>query len=410
VKKQVNPLITATALLVALGAVLFVYTKGLLHKPEPAAGGAAGGGGGGGTDPPVGLQSVTVSTLAGWASPGLVDGTGWTAKFNGPAGLALAPDGSLYVSDSRNHRIRRVTPAGVVLTVAGSGPVDCLPGGYADGPAGQARFFNPAGLCAAPEGTLYIADAGNHRVRQLRDGRVTTIVGRETPKDELGFEQGGRQAGPVAQALLKYPVAVARTPTGELLIADLGNQALRRLADGTLTTHALSAMQRLSAPTGVLVAGSAVFVADADTPKLAAWEPGGVGPAGNLTGVAPRCPTGLARLPDGSLVVVDGEWNAVFAVTPSGSSTLLAGVLPAGGPAHGARDGTGAEALFSGACAVCAADWTLYVADFGNNCIRKLEIPPDWATPPPPPLDARQQRWQQHGRRPGKRDGDRSAD
>ncbi len=432
-KKQVNPVITAIVLILALGAVLFVYTKGLLGKKPGPEGDMKGGGMEGAADPPIGLERVTVGTLAGWSAPGHVDGAGWDAKFNGPSGIALAPDGSLYVSDSRNHRIRHITPDGAVTTAAGSGPTDSLQGGYVDGPAEQAQFFSPAGLDVRADGAVCIADTGNHRIRMLKDGVVTTVAGTSTPADEFGIEEGGYRDGPVAEAVLMYPVDVSVTGIGALLVADLGNHAIRRVMNGTVTTETT----QTTAPTGVLgsphellsatLYTGPTIVADLEGESLLEAVRGAAAPI-SLTGHVPTQPAGIDRLPDGSLIVVDTHWHAVFAVNASGKSTLLAGIMPEGGGMPGTKDGNGSSALFTTPCAVVARGWTAYVADFGNNCIRTLEIPPDWATPPPTPEP--DPRWGGRpsgggggkggkggkgggGRGPGqrpRRDGDRSAD
>ena len=135
-KKQLNPILTAAILIVVIGAVLGFYTKGLLGGKKAAGRGGGGGGPAAQAPPPEGLPTVTVTTLAGWVRPGFADGKGLQARFNGPSALAAGPDGSLYVCDSRNHRLRRVTPDGTTTTVAGSGPVDCrqsaLPTGRRD--------------------------------------------------------------------------------------------------------------------------------------------------------------------------------------------------------------------------------------------------------------------------------------
>src|SRR5207248_10089464 len=97
-------------------------------------------------------------------------------EFAGPNALALGRDGSLYVADSRNHRIRRVTREGVVSTVAG-GSEPGGPGGMSEGPAPGALFRYPSGVALASDGTLYVADTGNHRICRVRDGFVRTVAG-----------------------------------------------------------------------------------------------------------------------------------------------------------------------------------------------------------------------------------------
>jgi sugar lactone lactonase YvrE len=102
----------------------------------------------------------TVTTIAG-SSPGFADGRGTAARFNDPEGLAVDPAGNLYVADAGNHRIRKITPDGTVTTIAGIGL------GYADGLGTQARFKTPQGLAYAPDGRLIVADQENNRIRAI---------------------------------------------------------------------------------------------------------------------------------------------------------------------------------------------------------------------------------------------------
>jgi len=103
-----------------------------------------------------------VTTLAGTRESGFVDGQGSEARFNYPAGIAIDAKGNLYVADMANHSIRRVTPAGVVTTLAGSGKP-----GNADGPPTEAQFRAPEGVAVDSQGNVYVADTGNHRVRKI---------------------------------------------------------------------------------------------------------------------------------------------------------------------------------------------------------------------------------------------------
>jgi len=350
--------------------------------------------------PPRGLPTAQVSTVAGYREPGLTDGKGWEARFNGPAGIAAAPDGSLYVSDSRNHRLRRIAPDMTVTTVAGSGPVDSLPGGYADGPASEARLFNPSGLAVSKDGAVYFADSGNHRIRKLQDGVVTTVAGSATEKDDVGCEQGGYRDGPVAAAQFRFPAAVALDAAGAIWVADLGNGKLRRIANGIVTTPAN--LPPLKQPAG-LAAGPVV----ADPGAGVLLEPGADGKlaARPRGGLPPKNPQAACRLASDPRVwaVVDSQWHAVFLLNDS-QSVLLAGELPPQ-PVSGFEDGSGEVARFAWPCGVASVGDRLFVCDYENNCIRAITVPPDWSVPLPPP-----RQWPFSSHRRDRRDGDRSAD
>ncbi len=178
--------------------------------------------------------------------------------LNWPVGVALGPDGDLYIVDNTN-RIRRVGPDGIITTVAGVG----TPGYSGDGGPATAAHLNLYGVALGPDNTLYIADIVNNRVRRVGpDGIITTVAGVGTP----GYSGDG---GPATAAMLNWPVGVALGPDGDLYIACI-NRLIRRLApnfpsssigdylipdkDGSVLYHFTSRgqhLQTLSAITGV---------------------------------------------------------------------------------------------------------------------------------------------------------------
>ena len=164
-----------------------------------------------------------LSTLAG-ANEGYADGAGASGSFNTPSGLALAPDGNLLVADTGNNRIRKVTPEGQVTTVAGDGTA-----GYRDGPAAQAQFNGVIGVAVGTNGNIYVADSYNDRIRVITpNGQVSTLTGTGTP----GFADGDRSI-----AMFDTPCALVVTKDGSLIVADTGNDRLRKVApDGNVTT------------------------------------------------------------------------------------------------------------------------------------------------------------------------------
>jgi len=170
----------------------------------------------------------TVATLAGGVE-GLRDGQGAAARFDTPSGLALDATGNLYVADTGNHAIRKVTPDGVVTTLAGNGHP-----GWRDGPGAQAQFDGPMGVAIDTQGRVIVADAYNDRIRAIApDGTVTTLAGGAAPGDV---------DGPGAQARFDTPCAVFVDARGRIVVADTLNDALRAVdAAGNVTTIARAA-------------------------------------------------------------------------------------------------------------------------------------------------------------------------
>jgi sugar lactone lactonase YvrE len=150
------------------------------------------------------------------------------AELSFPYGLAADGEGNLYVSDTANHRVRKVGLDGIIHTAAGTG----APGYSGDnGPAVQARLYEPWGLAIDREGRLLIADAGNHCIRRVsQDGTITTVAGNGT----AGFAGDG---GPAAAARQSFPAHLAVDSQGSLFITDTHNHRIRKVtADGTITT------------------------------------------------------------------------------------------------------------------------------------------------------------------------------
>lgn len=158
----------------------------------------------------------TVSTLAGSGVRGMVDGPAASARFMEPQGAALDAQGNLYIADRAAHRIRKLTPAGVVSTLAGSGTA-----GYADGPAATARFNSPVDVAVDASGAVYVTDRDNYRIRLISPtGQVSTVA---------GTGQNGWADGPAGSAAFSRAYALLLRGTG-LLVADAANQRLRTLS------------------------------------------------------------------------------------------------------------------------------------------------------------------------------------
>ena len=206
-----------------------------------------------------------VSTVAGAGrQAGASDGAGALARFNNPHGLALGPDGSLFISDSENYSIRCLSADGSVRTVAGAAEEI----GSADGLAPAARFSWPKGLAAAPDGRLYVADTYNNTIRCISAaGVVSTLAGLDGEK--------GSADGPGAEARFNEPTGLALGPEGSLYVADTGNHTIRCISPaGVVSTLAGAAGQegcvdgrgpaaRFSEPEGVAVGpDGSLYVAD----------------------------------------------------------------------------------------------------------------------------------------------------
>ncbi|HEY0366831.1 MAG TPA: NHL repeat-containing protein, partial [Pyrinomonadaceae bacterium] len=203
-----------------------------------------------------------VTTLAG-GSEGFADGIGPSASFNTPSALALGPDGNLYVADTGNNRIRKITPAGQVSTVAGDGAA-----GYVDGPAATAQFNGPIALAVSEGGDIYVADTYNDVIRMITTGgQVTTIAGGGTP----GYADGEQKA-----ALFDTPSGIIVTGSS-LIVADTGNRRLRKVsAEGSVTTLPVSG-DEISRPIGLAFSHDHfLYVTELDRSRVVQIAPDGV--------------------------------------------------------------------------------------------------------------------------------------
>ena len=206
--------------------------------------------------------SGNVTTLAG-GSEGFADGVGASASFNTPSALVLGKDGNLYVADTGNNRIRKITPDGRVSTVAGDGTA-----GYVDGAAAQAQFNGPIGLAISPGGDIYVADTYNDVIRMITtEGQVTTIAGGGTP----GYADGEQKV-----ALFDTPSGIVVVEDSGLIVADTGNRCLRKIsANGNVTTLPVSG-EELSRPIGLAFSHDHyLYVTELDEARVVQVAPDG---------------------------------------------------------------------------------------------------------------------------------------
>ena len=332
-----------------------------------------------------------VTTLAGSGQAGFADGSGLVAQFNGPTGVAVDSSGTLYVADQSNHRIRKITTEGTVTTLAGDGYV-----GSTDGPGSTARFYFPLALALDNSGNIYVADSINNRIRKITSsGVVTTLAGNgqggladsSSGSTNVKFWQptgvavdsgGNVYVGDSYNNRLRYisSYGYVMTLAGS---GAFGQYNEITFADGN------GSVAIFWNPQGVAVDSSGnVYIADKSNHRIRKYKSGvvstlaGSGESGfaDGTGAAAKFgrPQGVAVDAAGNVYVA--EYRKIRKVTPSGVVTTLAG-----GDVNGFQDGLGTNALFDQPAGVAVDSLgNLYIADTNNNRIRKITffVPGSW--------------------------------
>lgn len=366
--------------------------------------------------------AAVVSTLAGTAGrPGSADGSGSGARFSFPGGVALDGARNVFVADTYNCTIRKITPAGVVTTVAGR------PGqaGSADGIGTSAQFNNPTGLIVDVAGNIFVADVYNHTIRKVTStGVVTTLAGLAgTPGAEDGTGKFARFNDPCAVALdpsgnlwvadknsgvvrrvtqsgvvtttavgLFEPNGIACSSSGILCVADTGYHVIRTVIGSTIVTLVgelnVSGVEdggigaHFNSPYGLVADGTGnLFVADTYNCSLrkVSWNgmvttiAGLSGTPGSANGMGNSArfnyPSSLALDAGGGLLVADTGNHAIRRVTSNGMVTTLAGTVGV----SGSSDGIGSAASFHSPSGVAIdRSGNSYIADYGNQTIRKV--------------------------------------
>jgi sugar lactone lactonase YvrE len=352
----------------------------------------------------------TFATLAG-ATNGVAggnDGTNSGAQFNGPQDVAVDGAGNVYVADTENNTIRKLAHAGtnwVVTTIAGmvQNP------GFADGTNLDAQFSSPSAIAVDINSNLYVADAGNNTIRKITPSGTnwvtTTIAG--------SAEISGFADGTNSTALFSFPSGITVDTNGNLYVSDTDNSIIRKITlSGTnwVTTTIAGSVGNFGSSDGIgtnaLFFGTANITVDANgnlyvvdvvndtirkiTPVVTNWMvstiAGQVGSAGfnDGTNLAAQfsfesdagvfVPSGISSDSAGNLYVADTGNGTIRKMTPSGTNwvtTTLAGVVGS----VGSTDGTGTNALFNSPEGIAAdGAGNLYVADTGNNTIRKGQV------------------------------------
>jgi sugar lactone lactonase YvrE len=336
------------------------------------------------------LTPRTISTIAGVGSVGFCgdNGPATGACLGYPYGLALGSAGTLFITMPNDHRVRKVSATGTITTAAGNGTAGFCGDG---GPAVSACLNAPAGAAADAAGTLLIADSANHRIRRVAaGGRISTVAGNGTP----GFCGDG---GPATSACLHHPEGVAVGPDGTVFIADRANHRIRKVsATGTITTVAGNGTAGycgdggpatdacLDLPTSVAVgAGGALFIADYANHRVRKVDAGGTittvagagtasfcGDAGPAASACLNSPVGVAVSADGALFIADYYNERIRKVDAAGTITTVAGTGTAsfcgdGGPATSA-------CLWHPVGVTVTSGGALLIADHLNHRVRKV--------------------------------------
>lgn len=245
----------------------------------------------------------TVTTLAGLAGQsGNSDGSGASARFTGPSGLAVDAGGNVYVADTLNYSIRKITPEGSVTTIVGP----------------SANLAGPRGIAVDSSGTLYVADTQTSTIRKVTSQGTSILAG--------GAYLSGFIDGPAASARFKSPQGLALDPQGNLYVADSGNGAIRKIAsDGSVSTVATGVGNPVAL--AIDAAGNLYVTDEAESLVL------GISPSGSVSVVAGAkgsrgyrdgsgsasrltVPCGIAAMPSGAVAIVDWEINAVRLGSP----------------------------------------------------------------------------------------------
>lgn len=323
--------------------------------------------------------AASVSLVAGDGVPGVRDGRAFSARFSDPFGVAVGADGAIYVADAGDaQRIRRITPDGLVSTLAGGGQ------GYANGQGASARFSTPSGIAMSPSGVLYLADTGNNAVRRITaDGTVSTQAGGLSPGYRDGAAHDARFNGPVGIAVDSGGRVIVADTYNDRIRAIHADGSVTTLAGaaGPGYVDGPAAEARFDTPCGVAVDGGGnVYVADSGNGAVRLISVSGlVSSVGPLPGDGLFRPIGIAVSPS-AIVYVTDDRGRIVEITPGLHARIVAGSRP------GYADGPGDAARFrSPAGLALAAPGRIVVADSRNALIRLAAATESRPVRPPAP-------------------------
>ncbi len=304
----------------------------------------------------------TITTIAGTGTAGFAGdgGQATSAQLNVPVGVAVDQSGNVYVADALNHRVRRITPAGTITTIAGTGTAGFAGDG---GQATSAQLNAPNGVAVATNGDVYIADTSNNRIRRVTSaGTITTVAG-------IGTAGSTGDGGQATSAQINAPTGVAVDGSGNFYIAEVNGNRVRRVTSaGVITTFAgtgtagfsgdggQATSAQLRSPFGVaLDAAGNLYIADAVNYRIrrvtqagvittfaGTGTPGATGDGGQATAAQLNVPLGVAVDAGGNVYIADSSNHRIRRVTAAGVITTIAGNGTAGntgdgGPAQSAQ-------------------------------------------------------------------------
>lgn len=305
-----------------------------------------------------------------------------TARFNYPQGIAVDSSGNVYVADSSSSTIRKITPAGVVSTLAGVQGSS----GYVDGTGANAEFDNPTGIAADSSGNVYVADTGNNVIRKISSaGMVSTLAGSSAGTS-------GSADGTGSAASFNSPRGVTVDSSGNVYVADTLNSTIRKISSTGLvstvagtagspgSTNGTSTSARFNVPASIAVdSGGNLYVADTNNNAIRKISPVGQvttlagGTSGSADGAGSAAsfngPSGVAVDSSGNVYVADSSNSTIREITPAGAVTTLAGTAGV----TGSIDGMGNAARFNYLVGIAVdSSGYLYVADTYNNTVRTI--------------------------------------
>lgn len=323
-------------------------------------------------------EEYNVKLFAGDVTAGSVDGALAVSRLRSPEGVEMDAAGNLIITDRGNNRIRKVSPVGIMSTVAGADVV-----GYTDGAAAAARFRLPWKSTVDGAGNIIVADRDNNCIRKITPaGEVSTIAG----SGVAGFADGNKNA-----AMFNQPLDVVADAAGNIYVADNLNHRIRKITpaglvstlagDGTAAyANGTGTAAKLKNPSGLAFDKEGnLIIADRLNHRIRKITPDGVvtSIAGDGTTGFKDGEAGAARFADPYGVAVDTKGNIIIADLNNNKVRKLAGgiVSTLAGTAKGFLDGPGTSAQLNSPTDVCVdADGNIYVADLGNNCIRKISL------------------------------------